>query len=271
LAFYEPEEYRGARVYDSLGLLYGVVCGFEASERVALKACMVVESEAPVPDVERLRSMLLERGAEAPAEAGVEALVAAARRLGLEIPYRAARGRVELVKGLVEPSEIAVVDRVEDGSLVVLLSTEREARFRGLTRRDLPRPRPVDALGKPAISLSRGYLGLVEKLVIGPGAVGLRAVKKSGPYLAWFAYLRRLEEKGLRRLAEKLAAEVADPLAERRLPAQRLGEVKEALRRLGAPPEAERILDEALRYERLERVDVEWGIVRSVADAVVTE
>ena len=270
--FFEPVEYIGALVYDSVGLLYGRVCGVETSSTIALRICVTVETDSTVPDTEKLRSLLEARDVKVPQDAGLEALVSIARELGLDIPLRLVEEEVELVKSLVEPRGIAVVDRMEAGQLVVVLNEPREALFRGLPGGPA-KPRLVPGLveGKHVVSMSRGYLGTVKTIVIGAGGVGLRVVKKLSPYIAWFAFLTELERRGYTSLARRLAEEVADPLARKRLPVSETPRVRSVLDALSAPREAYQLLERSLRYEHEETHDVEWERVKSVGDAVITE
>ncbi|MEB3862027.1 MAG: hypothetical protein GSR84_07395 [Desulfurococcales archaeon] len=261
--FYSDKELRGSTVYDKLGLAYGTLRGVRV-EGGSLLLEIVVRASGRVVDVGMLRRRL---GIEGP----VEELVAEARRRGVGIPYRRMEGEVEMLKGLVPVEEVWVADYSEElGMGVVLLSTPREARYRGLPE-DPPRPRlaPLEEVrGKPVVSVERGLLGLAEGYVIGPGEPGLRAVRSPGEegYVSWLKFMNVLKKTD-RGLYERLAG-VYDPLRHTTLPLGELERVKPLLTR-----EAWDLLEGFIVYRprRGGFTDIPWSKVLALGDAVVVE
>lgn len=235
MKFYDPEELLGALVVDSAGLVYGVVGGYRlAPEGVVLEAYVSLGVDA-----DALRRALRERGVE-PGGEGVEALVLAARRLGLEIPRVGGR-EVRVLKGLVRPGEISLIDvkvlenpstGAEERVGVVLLGSQREAEFRGLRFSGGP---VVDegVVGKLCVSASNGVLGYVYGFVVGAGESGLRACRRRGRVeLNWASFLSE---------ARRLAGEDAyyrlvgfrDPLKSPRLSGAEVEEARRLLSEMG--------------------------------------
>lgn len=209
--FFSAEELGGARVFDSEGLFYGLFDGYVVRGGVLfLRVVVEVSARQPVVDVDRLVEALRDRGVRVRPGEPLEVLVARARELGVDVPYRSAESRVRLLKALVPVSEVAVVDsrRLVHGSeevveKVIVLRTPREARYRGrkpvLERPGVP---PLEEIrGRLVVSLSEGVLGYVEDLVIGPGEPGLRVSRSEGVsgYINWLGFLNSLKKRGFSR------------------------------------------------------------------------
>ncbi len=277
--FYSMEELRGALVVDSEALVYGVLGGARfTSDGVFLEVYVEYSVESAAPDYEKLASILRSRGVE-PGEA-LEDLVAAARSLGLEIPFKKTSRPLRLLKGLVPLGEVELIDSRQVGGpagegkreSVVLLSTPREARYRGL--RETPKPRspvPGELLGKLVVSKTRGILGRVVEVVIGPGEPGLRASLTGAlpGYLNWAALLRRIRRE--RPEAFEALANAIDYHREPRVGLERLEEVKALIEEHA--PEYLGVLEEYIVREeaRTGIRDVAWTSVLKVGDIVVTE
>lgn len=282
--FFSAEELGGARVFDSEGLFYGLFDGYVVRGGVLfLRVVVEVSARQPVVDVDRLVEALRGRGVRVRPGEPLEVLVARARELGVDVPYRSAESRVRLLKALVPVSEVAVVDsrRLVRGSeevveRVVVLRTPREARYRGrkpvLERPGVP---PLEEVrGRLVVSLSEGILGYVEDLVIGPGEPGLRVSRSEGVsgYINWLGFLNSLKKRGLLRVYERLA-EYRDPLVSPRLDLSLLPRVRELLEELGVVDKVSDLLEEFVVREPLRGsfVDVPWSRVLKVADIVLTK
>ncbi len=277
--FMPLEELEDAPVYDSLGLLYGRVCGFEyGGESLGVKVCIDVRVSRRVPDYDRLRDVLSSRGVDVEG-LSLDELVVVARSARVDIPYRTLREDEKLVRSIVSAEEVAVVDRAAEHPLV-LLSTPREAAARCgvdprevgrecLSRFEVKRLDPGLLRGKHVVSLGQGYLGVVEGLALGSGGVALRVSRGSGFYVAWSWLDRVLRREGLVDIAERLEEELGDPLRQPRLPLEALRRLREALEPLGE--RASRLLREAVRAENVVTSYVPWSRVKYTNDVVVVE
>lgn len=268
--FYSPRELRGAKVYDSLGLLYGTLRGARVEEgTLLLEVVTTAGSRESIVDVDRLRERMGGRWREG---ATVEELVAEARRMGIDVPYKIVEGSVELLKGLVPVGEVLVADYSEELGLgVVALRTPREARYRGPPEAvGSLRLEPEERIrGKPVISASRGLLGLVEGYVIGPGEPGVRASRSPGEegYINWLRFTSAVKSID-RGLYERLA-NLYNPLQHTTLPASELPRIRELL-----GGDALQLLEKFVVYRRRRQgdyVDVPWSSVVAVGDAVIVE
>ena len=264
--FFEPGEYLGAPVYDAEGLLYGRVCGVDYRPLVRLRVCLEPGVEARIPDPEALRRALAERGIEVGEQAPLEELILMAREQGIVVEEVPASRLPRLLKGYIEPHEIAIVDVMEDGRLVVLLEEPREARLTGRRGLEQPPPDPELVLGKPVISPSEGYLGRAEAITIGAGGIALRTVKRMGGYLSVGEAAERLRRLGYPGVAEQLQR-----LAREGSIGPREAEaLEEGLRSLGAPGTALEAIRSSMRFARVERRDIPWQRLLRLGDAVVT-
>ena len=282
--FFTADELMGARVFDSEGLLYGLFDGYVIRGGVLfLRVVVEVDASQPVVDVEKLVTLLSERGVRLRRGEPLEVLIARAREEGVDIPYRVAEKRVKLLKALVPINEAVVVDarRLHRGvrevvEKVIVLRTPREARYRGrkpvLERPGVPGP--DELAGRLAVSLSEGILGYVSDIVIGAGEPGIRISRGEGVtgYINWLGFLNALKKQGHLELYERLA-EYRDPLVSPRLDLSLLGSVQKLLEEAGAPEPARRLLEDYVVREPLRGsfVDVAWGKVLKVADIVLTK
>ena len=265
----------GARIYDILGLYYGEFTGLRVEpDDVYIMASIRVKAREPVIDVEKLSNILKARGYKAVDEP-VEVLVGLARREGIDIPYRVAEREEVLLKGLIPSREVAVIDYkadVQGGMAVILLSTDREARFRGLegvTNRGRI-PREEDVRGKPVISVERGLLGVAQGYVIGPGGAGIRATTgESGEeYINWLGFLNQVKKID-RRLYNRLADRV-NPLKHPRLGVDEVKDIMDIIREAGLEDLLERYR-EAKPSRGGGYIDIPLSSLRSVGDAVIVE
>ena len=273
--YYLPSEIMGARIYDSIGLYYGLFDGIRVErDMVYLVAVIVAEARERVVDVDRLKAMLVDRGYSV-GGLTVEVLVNMARGEGLDIPYRIAESRVKLLKGLIPSSEVAAVGRrsVMGGDLtVILLNTPREARYRGLSEAPVKDrfPPEEEIRGKPVISTSRGLLGIVHGYVIGPGGPGLRVgpgVEEIG-YINWLGFLDHVKQVN-RRLYEELADSI-DPYMNPRIPLSRLEGVRSLIK---GDDRVEKLLDKYIVLRQVKpgsHVNIPWSDVISIGDAIIT-
>ena len=150
---------------------------------------------------------------------------------------------LEHEKGLVPLSEVSAIAEGPGGP-VVLLSTPREAEYRGV-RPGPPGPADLErAVGKLVVSADGRVLGRATSVVVGPGQPGLR-VSPSAVELAWLRFLRdlrrreRVEDGAVLRRIRELADEILETLRRRAeewmrsriVEARDRGDVIEAIRR----------------------------------------
>jgi len=174
---------------------------------------------------------------------------------------------MEHEKGLIPVEEISAIAEGPGGP-VVLLSTPREASYRGVR---VGEPTPADlgrAVGRLTITLDGRVLGTVSEVVVGPGVPGLRVRASSGE-VAWLRYLRDLRSRDPG-LAERLEARI-DPYRNPRIPAERLEDLLQILREEGAGEAEKGILREHVEEGQGASVDVPWPRVRRVGDVVLVE
>ena len=280
MRFYSERELTGANVYDSEGLFYGVVAGFDVRDgQLVLRVEVEFSADRPVVNVERLVEALQHRGVNVSGSEPLEYLVTLAREEGLELPVRRARRRLRMLKGLIPVSEVAVVDVKKLGGRtvgVVVLSTPREAAYRG-RKPSSEKPRVVGAeqlKGKLVVSLTEGLLGYAEELVAGWGVAGLRVSRGAGArgYVNWIAFLNTLRRRGYTEAYERLA-ERWNPLQNPRLDVSLLGEIRRLLEQLNTPPELHELLDQFTVKEPVEGsyIDVPWTSIRRIADIIIVE
>ncbi|MDK2464799.1 MAG: hypothetical protein QI223_08525 [Candidatus Korarchaeota archaeon] len=170
-------------------------------------------------------------------------------------------------KGLVPVEEISAIAEGPGGP-IVLLSTPREASYRGVR---VGEPAPADlerAVGRVAVTLDGRVLGTVSEIVVGPGIPGLR-VRASAGEVAWLRFLRDLRSRRPG-LAARLEARV-DPYKNPRVPAERLDDLLRALREEGAGEEEVEALRGYVEEVESASVDVPWPRVERVGDVVLVE
>jgi len=268
--FYSEEEVRGALVYDCEGLLYGEVGGLALLDSGAfIDVYLRRRVGEPAVDVERLAGELGRRGLSVEGR-GLAELVALARELGVEVPYRTLDRDLSFLKARVPVEEVLWVDCSRPELKVVLLATPREAEFRGWRPRPPPRiPRRGDVEGRPVLSLSGGVLGFAEGVVVGPGEVGVRVRRSAGGReVGWLAFISALRRNGKGKLAERLAGEI-DPYANPRLTGEAAERAVRLVRELGSSEDVELLMKHV--SEPRDVVDVPWSSVVRLGDAVIVE
>ncbi len=271
--YYSLDELSGARVYDSIGLLYGLVGGFRVEpDDLYVEVVITAGSRERVVDVDGLKKALSKAGVRIGDEP-LEVLVSMAREAGIDIPYQVASERVVMLKGLVPSREVAVADYrddIEGGMGILLLSTPREARYRGVGGEPRRRLLPEASIkGKPVISKSRGLLGLAHSYVVGPGGLGLRVssgevVSSYVNWLGFLAHVKRVNSSLYNKLAERI-----DPYRRPKVPLAELEQLMDYIREGGF----EEVLEgyTIRRPEKRHVVDVGWSSVVSVGDAIIVE
>jgi len=276
LKFYSCEELSGAEVYDSLGLLYGYVCGIDyGGEEPLVRVCVKFRAEDLMPDTAKLAEVLKSKGVEVRGEP-LEVLVTLARKHGLDIPYRAVEKSIEVVKGFVKPGEIALIDSVPEGlrkRVVVLLNNPREARYRGRSTEAVKPPaKPEYVVGKLVVSLREGVVGYATAIVIGPGEPGLRVKRPlSSGYIAWLKYAS--DVKAARPDLYEKIARIRDPLVHRRVSLSEYESLAEVLKRSGVPEEYVSMLEKYVEAEEGQELytDIPWSRVKVANDIVIVE
>jgi hypothetical protein len=280
--FYSLDEIRNAMVVDSEGLIYGYVKGLHIIENsVKLAVYTSFKVNEPVVDVEKLVSILLKR-ANITGSEPLEVLVSLARREGIDIPYRVAEREVEWLKGFVPVEEVQLidvkrvsVDEVDEVVKVVLLSTPREALFRGFSvQSSAPVYRVEQVLNKLVVSLSRGVLGVCKEVVVGPGALGFRVyrVRSVKKVVNWIAFTSHIKRLGLREAYEKLV-EFRDPYKFSKVDLSLAKDVEDVL---SGVRDRDRVLSAMQNFVEVEAAavefdDVPYSDVAKVGDVVITK
>uniref|UniRef100_A0A7C3WU18 Uncharacterized protein n=1 Tax=Thermofilum pendens TaxID=2269 RepID=A0A7C3WU18_THEPE len=280
--FFDPQELLDALVVDSEGLVYGRVGGFRFSEEgVFIQVYTVIRASERVVDAWRLAEELRRRGVEVGDDWPLDFLVRRAREEGLEEVFREAEREYKLLKGEVRLEEVVLIDAQEvdnpaTGSRervkVVVLSTPREAEFRGLKPQRLPVP-PLEELlrGKLCVSLSSGVLGYVDKVVVGPGLPGLRVCRRRGEKVArWAAFMSHIRSLGEEELYRRLSG-FRHPLKHNILKGGEVDEARALLVSVGAPERVLRAFDEHVQVGDMLCVDIPWEKVRTARDVVIVE
>ena len=280
--FYDPQELLEALVVDSEGLVYGRVGGFRFSQDgVFVQVYTVVRASERVVDAGRLAEELRRRGVQVGEDWPLDLLVRRAREEGLREVFREAEREYKLLKGEVRLEEVVLIDEQEvdnpaTGSRekvkVLVLSTPRETEFRGLKQLRQPVP-PLEELlrGKLCISLSSGVLGYVDRVVVGPGLLGLRVCRRRGERVVrWAAFMSQLRFMGEEGLYRRLS-EFRHPLKHSVL---RGSEVEEARSLLESARASERVLrafEEHIQVGDALCVDIPWGKIKVARDVVIVE
>ncbi len=263
--FYSEEELEGALVVDSEGLIYGRVSKISVEEDgVKLHVSVNVKAEVEEIDLEKLRYLLRDKISE---EAGEEEIVSLARSLGLEIPKKQVRMDLSHEKGIVPIEQIACIAE-GDGVRIVVLSTPREANYRGIKERKPEYADLTGIKGKIVISLSGEVLGEATDVVISVGRPGIRVKRLSAKKtINWLRLLRDLKRER-RNKALKLESKL-DPYKNPKIPVEEAGEVAELLREEEIDPNLlERYIEEP---EGRSYVDVSWEKIKKIGDVVLVE
>ena len=139
LKMFSAYELRDSIVVDSEALIYGYVKDFsvESSTLRISVVCRYNVNDVAV-DVDKLKSLLMEKGFRVGDEP-LETLVSLARSQGIEVPVKSVDRVLEVLKGYITVDEIEAIDIAkvvrlgrEETIKIVLLSTPREALFRGV-------------------------------------------------------------------------------------------------------------------------------------------
>jgi hypothetical protein len=280
--FYDPQELLEALVVDSEGLVYGRVGGFRFSQDgVFVQVYTVVRVGEKVVDAGRLAEELRRRGVQVGEGWPLDLLVRRAREEGLREVFREAEREYKLLKGEVRLEEVVLIDEqeVDDPAMgsrekvkVLVLSTPREAEFRGLKqlRQSVP---PLEELlrGKLCISLSSGVLGYVDRVVVGPGLLGLRVCRRRGERVArWAAFMSQLRFMGEEELYRRLS-EFRHPLKHSVLRGSEVEEARSLLESAGASERVLRAFEEHIQVGDALCVDIPWGKIKVARDVVIVE
>lgn len=257
-----PEEIVGALVVDSEGYVYGRVEEVKVEgNKVTLAASIEVDVGDEVVDEDALRRRLAERGFNVHS-LNLQELVSLAREEGLTPPRKKAERREKIVKGFFPVEEIAWIDKGFD-EYIILLSTPREAKYRGIKEHRKPSYREVK--NKLALSISRGFFGVVVGVAIGPGELAIR-VSPSPSMINWLKFTAELRRRGYGRLEEKFS-ELINPYKNPKIDVRELSKVKEVME--NAPKEVNELLRECMEWG--EYVHVPWRQVLKVGDVVILE
>lgn len=108
--YYSYREIIDAKVYDSEGLYYGYVCGFNLVNKPELKICIEYNIGDRIPDINSLKKELRDKGFEIPEDITLEDLVLTARNEKIEIPYIEVEKRVDFVKGFIGLNEVSIIE-----------------------------------------------------------------------------------------------------------------------------------------------------------------
>ncbi len=273
--FYLLDEYMDSLIVDSEGLIFGRGCGYEYySSGVRIKVCIEVKAQRVIPNRDKLVEILRHRGVDIPVDATLEFLVVRAREEGLDIPLIEVTSDIKIVKSYIDPSEIYLVDRMPDARLLVLLSSPREALFRGISlQEEIPPPSPDLVEGKIVVSLSRGLIGFAQSIVLGPKEAGIRVAQtgRGEFYFAWLAYLSEVKKRGYTKIYSKLA-EYADPYKKKRLPLEALREVEDILVREDAPRDLIELIGKYIKSESIGVfIDLPWSSIKKLRDVIIVE
>lgn len=187
----------------------------------------------------------------------------------------------EVVKGFIEVDEIDLIDisKIVRGDReelikIVLLSTPREANFRGLPTGDRPQYRISDIIGKLVVSRSRGVLGYAEDIVVSSRDFGVRIyrVRGSKGYINWISFLSALKKLGFSKIYEKLY-EFRDPYRFNRLDISYAKTIEDMLKELGASKDVYDLLKSSMVFEELpgEYIDISIKSILKVGDIVIAE
>ncbi|RLG42796.1 MAG: hypothetical protein DRO05_00015 [Thermoproteota archaeon] len=261
--FYEEEELRGALVVDSEGLIYGNVSRISVEEDgVKLHVSVRVRAEVEEVDIGRLRELLKDK---IPEGAEDKELISLARSLGLELPKKKVEKELQHEKGVVPVEQIACIAEGDDIKVVVL-STPREAKYRGITERNPEYADLARIEGKMVVSMSGEVLGEAIGVVISAGRPGIRVKRLAAKRtINWLRFLRDLR-KERRNAALRLEAKL-DPYKNPKVPIDELEKLVLLLKEEGVDPS---LLDNYTEEpEKRYYVDVPWDDVQKVGDVVL--
>lgn len=279
--FYSIDELKNATIIDSEGLLYGYVEDITIEESNAkLVAYTLFKINEPAINVEKLKSILSSR-ISLEGNEPLETLVALARKENIEIPWQVTEKEVKWIKGYVSLSEVVLIDSkqlfIDDTRThikIVLLSTPREAIFRGLPVNPKSQTyRPQHVLGKLVISASRGILGIAKEIVVSPGMLGFRVyrVRSRKKVVNWIAFTTHVKRMGLKEAYEKLV-EFRDPYKYSKVDLSLTNEIEQLLE---GTREKEKIMEAMQNFIETEEagteyVDIPYSEIVRVGEFVIS-
>lgn len=261
--FYDEREVEGALVVDSEGLIYGKVSKISVEEDgVKLHVRVDVLAEVEEVDVERLREQLKGKVPEGIED---EEIVSIAKSFGLELPKKLVKRELQHEKGVVPVEQIACI--AEGGDVrVVVLSTPREAKYRGIEERKPEYADLTGIKGKIVISLSGEVLGEAVGIVVSAGKPGIRVRRLSAKKIInWLRLLRDLKREK-RDAALRLEAKL-DPYKNPKISLERADDIVNLLRGEGIDPcLIENYVEEP---EGRSYIDVSWDEIKKIGDVVL--
>uniref|UniRef100_A0A7C4HBK5 PRC-barrel domain-containing protein n=1 Tax=Staphylothermus marinus TaxID=2280 RepID=A0A7C4HBK5_STAMA len=280
--YYSYREIVDAKVYDSEGLYYGYVCGFNLVNKPELKICIEYNIGDRIPDINSLKKKLRDKGFEIPEDITLEDLVLTARNEKIEIPYIEVEKRVDFVKGFIGLNEVSIIDTVyrktsdNDWRLsIILLNKPREAVYRGYP---LPYSNPYleqieKTIGKLVVNLNEGIIGYVEDIVFAPNDIGLRlnTCHYRRGSINWSNFLTLIKTRGYQEHYNMLVKEIGD---RDKLDISYYGYIIHTLRKIKAPAESFNLLNNTLEFEEviIEKYrDISWNNVLKTGDIIITK
>jgi len=279
--FYSIDELKNATIIDSEGLLYGYVEDITIEESNAkLVAYTLFKINEPAINVEKLKSILSSR-ASLEGNEPLETLVALARKENIEIPWQVTEKEIKWIKGYVPLSEVVLIDSkqifIDDTRAhikTVLLSTPREAIFRGLPVNPKSQTySPQHVIGKLVISASRGILGIAKEIVVSPGMLGFRVyrVRSRKKVVNWIAFTAHVKRMGLKEAYEKLV-DFRDPYKYSKVDLSLINEIEQLLE---GTREKEKIMEAMQNFIETEEagteyVDIPYSEIVRVGEFVIT-
>ncbi len=261
--FYDEKELRGAVVVDSEGLIYGKISKISIEEK-GVKLCVGIDVMAEVEeiDIKGLGELLKDK---VPKRAEDEEIISLAKSLGIEIPKKLVRKELSHEKGIVPVEEIACIAEGDD-TRVIVLSTPREAMYRGVGEKNPEYTDLNNIKGKMVISLSGEVLGKAMEVVVSARKPGIRvrrlSAKKMVNWLRLLRDLRREQRDTALRLEEKL-----DPYKNPKIPLEEAEKVVSMLKDEGIDPS---LLDNYVEEpEGRSYVDIPWDSIIKIGDVVL--
>jgi len=261
--FYDERELKGTLVVDSEGLIYGKVSKITVEEDgVKLHVGVDVLVEVEEIDVERLREQLKGKVPEGIED---EEIVSIAKSFGLELPKKLVKRELQHEKGIVPVEQIACI--AEGGDVrVVVLSTPREAKYRGIEERKPEYADLTGIKGKIVISLSGEVLGEAVGIVVGEGKPGIRIRRLSAKKtINWLRFLRDLKREK-RGAALRLEAKL-DPYKNPKIPLEKTDDIINLLKEEGIDPSSLNSYVE--EPEGHSCVDIPWDDVKKIGDVIL--
>ena len=280
--FFSINELKNAVVVDSEGFIYGKVMEYYLTDgKLFLKAYIEIKAKEKIVNVDRIISELEEKGVNIPSDAPLELIVTRAKEEGLDIYYKLAEKPYTLLKGLLPIDEIRWIDsttlekEIEEKITIVLLKTPREARYRGVSeQKEVTLVDREYFQGKLVLSHSKGILGYASELVVGPGKVGLRVIKRKGEkgYVNWLAFLTWLRRRRETKVAAFLSERI-DPYRNSRIELSKLNELRVLLREANASRDIVEGLDKHIIYEKGTGIyiDIPWDSILKLRDVIIVK